>query len=103
VYDNSCKLHVYALNREPHFFSGTAFLVDRMHFKDHKGCCLGYSMDSYKSNMDVCAINSQVNEQANSGLQKLKGQLAYMTPQNFMFHIRLHMALKNMDVIDNLA
>ncbi|XP_078700649.1 uncharacterized protein LOC144927205 [Branchiostoma floridae x Branchiostoma belcheri] len=28
VYDNACKLHQYALNREPHFFRSTQFLVE---------------------------------------------------------------------------
>ena len=40
-------------------------------------------LDSYKS-MDICGINSQVNEQANSGLQRIKGQLAYMKHNNFV-------------------
>ena len=33
--------------------------------------------------------NSQVNEQANAGLQWIRGQLAYMTPENFMFTLKL--------------
>jgi hypothetical protein len=30
------------------------------------------------------SINSQVNEQANAGLQRIKGQIAYMKPENFI-------------------
>ncbi|KAI8487262.1 hypothetical protein Bbelb_350600 [Branchiostoma belcheri] len=58
VYDNSCQLHRYAMNRDPHFFKKTVFLP----------------------------INSQVNEQANSGLTRIQPQLAYVSPSNFMFH-----------------
>ena len=42
-------------------------------------------------------INSQVNEQANAGLQHIKGQLAYMSADNFMFHLSLFLAVKNID------
>lgn len=38
IYDNSCKLHTYCLNRYPDFFRGTWFLVDRLHWFNHRGC-----------------------------------------------------------------
>jgi len=33
VYDNSCSLLAYAMKREPLFFAGTSFFVDRLHWK----------------------------------------------------------------------
>ena len=45
--------------------------------------------------MAIKNINSQVNEQANAGLQRIRGQLAYMTPENFMFTLN---SIKNKDV-----
>ena len=51
-------------------------------------------MDSYKTRMET-SINSQVNEQANSGLQRIKGQLAYMKPSNFMLTLSLFLAITN--------
>ena len=60
----------------------------------HVGCSLGYCLDTYK-HMSLKEINSQVNEQANAGLQR---QLAYMTPHNFMFTISLFILVKNMDI-----
>ena len=48
--------------------------------------------------MSLKEINSQVNEQANAGLQRIRGQLAYMTPQNFMFTISLFISVMNMDI-----
>ena len=47
------------------------------------GCSSGYSLDSCTS-LDVNPINSQVNEQANAGLQRIKGHIAYMKPDNFV-------------------
>jgi hypothetical protein len=37
VYDNACNLHSYCLNRDPLFFKETKFLVDRFHWKNHRG------------------------------------------------------------------
>ncbi|XP_066304517.1 uncharacterized protein [Branchiostoma lanceolatum] len=97
VYDNACQLHRYVMNRDPHFFKKTQFLVDRFHWKGHVGCSLGYCMDSYSASVDIRTINSQVNEQANSGLARMKSQLSYMKPPNFMFHASLFLAVRNMD------
>ena len=48
--------------------------------------------------MAIKEINSQVNEQANAGLQRIRGQLAYMTPENYMFTLKLFLSIKNKDV-----
>ena len=48
-------------------------------------------------------MNSQVNEQVNSGLQRIRGQLAYMNIENFKLHCSLFLALKNMDKISVLS
>jgi hypothetical protein len=103
IYDNSCKLHVYSLNREPRLFTNSKFLVDRLHYKKgHTACTAGYCMDTYRTNADIRQINSQVNEQGNAGLQRLKGQLSYQTPANFIFHVKLYLALTNESIIRNL-
>jgi hypothetical protein len=101
VYDNACKLHVYALNREPKLYKSSRFFVDRFHWRGHIGCSKGYCLDSYKS-LDSAKINSQINEQANTGLQRIKGQLAYMKPENFMFTLSIFLAITNMDKIRKL-
>lgn len=98
IYDNACKLHQYALNREPSFFKNTMFLVDRFHWKGHTACSAGYNLSKYNTSIDVKQINSQVNEQGNAGIQRLKGHLSYMLPDNFMFHVRLYFAMKNKKV-----
>ena len=82
--------------REPTHFKDTRFFVDRFHWRGHIGCSSGYSMDKYAT-QSMGSINSQVNEQANAGLQRIKGQLAYMKPDNFMFHVKLFLAITNMD------
>ena len=96
IYDNGCKLHQCVLNCEPVHFKNTIFLVDRFHWRGHVGCSSGYSLDSCTS-LDVTPINSQGNEQANEGLQRIKGHIAYMKPDNFMFHVKLFLGLQNKD------
>ena len=100
VYDNACKLHLYALKREPVRirFKRTRFMVDRLHYrKGHVGCTLGYSMDSYVADPAVASINSQTNEQANSSLRRLATQLTYMTPEKVMMHTAVFLGIRNMD------
>ena len=94
IYDNACKLHSFCLNREPDFFKNTLFLVDRFHYRGHKACSLGYCCDLYLS-FNHKIINTSVNEQANSSIQKLKPQLSYMKVPNFMKTLSLFFCVKN--------
>jgi len=49
----------------------------------HDGCSLGYKMALYPQ---FKGINSQVVEQKNSRLARIKLQLSYMNPKNFLQH-----------------
>ena len=71
VYDNGCKLHSYCLNREPALYKGTRFFIDRFHWRGNVGCSKGYCLDEHNT-AEVRSLNSQVNEQANSQLQRIK-------------------------------
>jgi hypothetical protein len=44
VYDNACNLHSYCLNRNPTCFKETKFLVDRFHWKNHRGKVFGIDL-----------------------------------------------------------
>ena len=72
IYDNARKLHQYCLKRKPAFFCHTQFAWDCFHWHGHIGCSADYSLDKYSSIAEVRAINSQVNKQANTGLQHIK-------------------------------
>ena len=71
VYNNGCKLQSYCLNRELVLHKKIRFFIDRFHWKGHVGCSKGYCLDEYNSS-EIRSLNSQVNEQANSGLQRIK-------------------------------
>ncbi|XP_060601822.1 uncharacterized protein LOC132755047 [Ruditapes philippinarum] len=76
IYDNACKLHEYCLNRDPLFFKETEFYIDRLHLDNHTSCSYGYNLSMYP---ELEKLNSQCNEQANTGLKRIKDQLSYMT------------------------
>ena len=104
IYDNACKLHLTALKREPVLFQNTKFMVDRLHYRQgHIGCSLGYSMDTYSSDKEIKNINSQANEQANRKLRLLSTQAAYMSPENVIQHVKIFLAIRNIDKICQVA
>jgi hypothetical protein len=94
IYDNACKLHAFALKREPVRFKNTRFMIDRMHARGHIGCSLAYDMRSYDCDY-LNGLNSQVCEQGNSGLRHLATQLTYMPPANVMKHVSVYLAISN--------
>ena len=97
IYDNACNLHRYVLKREPVRFQNCKFLVDRMHWSNHVGCSLGYSMDQYEADEAIKEINSQVCEQANRDLRRMSTPFAFMSPENVIQHTKIFLALRNMD------
>ena len=62
----------------------------------HVGCTSGTALIHTNIHMFIKEINSQVNEQMNAGLQRIRGQLAYMTPELFIHY--LFISMKNMDI-----
>ena len=44
----------------------------------------------------LSGINSQINEQRNAGLKKLRNQVSYMTEEKFAKHVRLHLWYNNL-------
>lgn len=97
VYDNSCKLHLFCLKREPALFKNTKFCIDRFHQSGHVGCTIGYSMSQYINDPAIANINSQVNEQANADLRRLGLQIPYMRVENALVHIKDFLAIRNLD------
>ena len=55
------------------------------------GCSWAYNIAAYPS----LSINSQVVEQANSALTRIKSSLSYMSPSNFMSHCKLYLWYMN--------
>lgn len=93
IYDYACNLHEYCLNRSPEYFKHTMFVIDNFHWGNHTSCCFGYSMKPYPC---LAHINSQLAEQCNSALKKIKPALSFMIQRNFMASLRLYLHGWNM-------
>ena len=56
------------------------------------GCSSAYNIGIYPQ---AATINSQVVEQANSSLKKIKSSLSYMNSHNFMAHCKFYLWYMN--------
>jgi hypothetical protein len=83
-YDFSCQLEEYSLNREPMFWRETRFWHDIFHGFSHK-CPYVYSSRRIKylhqNNTDIC-------EQFNSFIQKIKYSARAMNQTHFIFFLQ---------------
>jgi len=87
IYDNACNLHEYCMNREPYLFRKTKFHVDRLHFKNHKKCSLGYNINTYDANLMYKTLNSQANEQMNALLRNYEAIIGGQCPENVLLYL----------------
>jgi hypothetical protein len=86
IYDFACNLQEYCLNRAPSFFKNTLFVIDKFHWGNHTSCSLGYCMNAYTHMVNT---NSQLAEQCNAAIKKIKPALSRMLQVNFMTSLRL--------------
>ena len=91
-YDFSCRLEEYCLNREPAFFRNTRFYHDIFHGFSHK-CEYVYNSRRVPA-LDI-GINSEVCEQFNSYIQKIKFSARAMNQSHFMFYLQFFIHLWN--------
>ena len=101
IYDNACNAARYALSREPGHFASSGFRIDRLHFKNHKGCHMGFCLDAYPQTtkilggaMTLKQLNSQCVEQANSRLKHMGG-ITFMNEKTYMHYVKLYLFLLN--------
>jgi hypothetical protein len=102
IYDNACKLHNYCLKREPAMFREVRFFVDRFHWANHRACSIGYCINLYSGDKVLPSVNTQVAEQLNSCMKKLRKSLSFMSFKKFMCHLQLFLYLYNERKIVNV-
>jgi hypothetical protein len=71
------------LNGEPEIFKECRFLVDAMHYKEHKHCGPDFDSSLYA---DI--TNSPLAEQKTSVLRQLENVASYMRQDTFMYFMR---------------
>ena len=120
IYDYSCGLQRYCMNREPLDFENIQFLVDSVHFsgqkklkkvdkrsnkKGHLGCSESYNFGKYKTTINKnrnLNIFSQGREQMHSVLEPLAKQLRQKNYRNFMKSMIAFFAIRNLNNMSKL-
>ena len=109
IFDHSCGLDTYILNREPREFEYLRCLVDGSHWNGqkklrkpdnsghggHMGCSLGYNYNLYKEHLPA-DTNSQGREQMHAVLQKLVPSLRQMSYPVFMTMMKVFFGINNL-------
>ena len=84
-YDFSCQLEEYCLNREPHFWRDCRFFHDIFHGFCHK-CPFVYNSKRIPA-LDQ-GINSEICEQFNAYIKKIKFSARSMNQSHFVFYLQ---------------
>ena len=96
IYDASCRVKEYGLNRELKRFMSIRITTDQFHQVNHKSCSASFRSSKYLS---LENINSEACEQTNSVLRKISSSTTYMSPSLYMRVFTLFMA--NLNIIAN--
>ena len=91
-YDFSCQLEEFCLNREPRFWRDCRFFHDIFHGYSHK-CPYVYNSQRVPA-FDV-GVNSEICEQFNSYIQKIKFSARSMNQSHFVFYMQFFIHLWN--------
>ena len=83
-YDFSCQLEEYSLNREPNYWKQCRFWHDVFHGYSHK-CSYVYKSQHISS---LQSINSEICEQFNSFIQRIKYSSRSMSQSHFIFYLQ---------------
>ena len=119
IYDYSCGLLRYCLNREPLDFEGMQFLVDGVHVAGqkrlkkekssnrkggHLGCSESFDFNKHKSAITKIQgkTNSQGREQMHSILEPLPKSLRQKNYRNFMKTLIAFFAIRNLKTMKKL-
>ena len=94
IYDNSCKLKEFGLNREPGRFMNLQITTDKFHEINHIACS-----DSFKSSMydDLDKANTQACEQTNRDLRKINKSTTFMKTDMYLNAFKFFMAHLNLN------
>lgn len=108
VYDNACNVHRHCIKWQPAFFKHTMFRIDRIHKFNHHSCGSGYFLDNDISEdvlvpgVTVSSLNSQMAEQRNSVLERIRTTITYMSHENAFAYMKYFLAQTNMPIIERL-
>ena len=95
IYDASCRVKEYGLNREPARFSLLRFATDPLHCDNHTTCSQAFQSHLY-SDMKAQNKKSCEREQFNSVLRCVQHSVAYMNFDNYLTAMKVFISFHNM-------
>ena len=97
IYDASCRIKEYGLNREPFRFTQLRFATDPLHCENHTTCSESFQSTAYK---DLNPLNKEACEQFNSILRSVQQSVTYMNFETYMSAMKVFIAFHNMEGIE---
>ena len=98
IYDASCRIKEYGLNREPARFSDLRFATDPLHCENHSTCSQAFQSHIYA---DMKALNKEACEQFNSVLRSVQHSVTYMNFDNYLTAMKVFISFHNMQYLKN--
>ncbi len=97
TYDFACDLMQYSMAREPAFFRDTMFLIDRLHFRNHKECSEAFSLRAamHAGASVFLAYNDGAPEQGNRRLKMIRTTCLYLNMEHYVIYVRLFLEVLN--------
>ncbi|XP_006463303.1 hypothetical protein AGABI2DRAFT_74130 [Agaricus bisporus var. bisporus H97] len=100
IYDFSCALGPYCLLREPHFFAGSTFMIDKFHARDHTKCAPACFASTYAEfDPGVNAINTSAAECGNSLITRIRKSVSYMSQRRAIIYTKVFLSVMNQSKI----
>lgn len=94
MYDNACHLHEYGLNRFPRAIKDIQFMIDSLHWVNHRSCAAVYNADVFRN--QIGNMSSVLSEQKNSILTHLKDTAPFLSFRSFVSMLRFSFAVMNL-------
>jgi hypothetical protein len=96
IYDFACQLAPYCLAREPEFFRDTLFVIDEMHANGHSSCSQAFFISNYmQTRGSLKPVNSSAAECSNSGLNRIRKSVSYMSEGHAALFTFVYMSIWN--------
>ena len=100
IYDNSCKLKEFGLNRELQRFMKLQITTDKFHEPNHKACSTAFRSSKYD---ELRNVNTEACEQTNSVLRSIGSSTTYMSPKLYMKTLTFFLAYQNYKANDKAS
>jgi len=97
IYDASCKVKEFGLNREQRRFMQLKITTDCFHEQNHKTCSSAFKSSLYDT---LRKVNTEACEQTNSVLRSVTASTTFMKPLFYMRSLTLFIA--NLNIIANM-